>query len=154
MAISILMVQSYFVGHDGSRKVTGPSFDNSGKYARFNHLPMLSEVLRISKILRRLMLESNRKTAVDLCKKLDAAVRNQSNATYICRSFEILFDNMITVLRQCPPECLVHASEILGIMGYINRYDFIVYKNHLTKSYANIKTIRKYLMIALRTTLR
>lgn len=115
---------------------------------------MLSEDLRISKILRRLMVESNRKAAIDLCNKLDVAVRNQSNASYICRSFDILFDNMVTVLRKCPPECLENASIVLGIMGYINRYDFVVYKNNLTKTYANNKCLRQYLMTALRTTIR
>lgn len=119
-----------------------------------HNLPMLSEDLRISKIIRRLMTENNRIAAIDLCKKLETAVRNQSNVSYICRSFDILFDNMLTVLRQCPLECLENASSILGIMGYINRYDFVVYKSHLTKAYGNYKNIRKYLMMALKTTLR
>lgn len=132
----------------------GALYDNNNKFNRFNQLSVLSEDLRISKILRRLMIESNRSSALELCKKLDAAVRNQSNSTYICRSFDILFDNMVSVLRQCPPECLESASVILGVMGYINRYDFVVYKNNLTKCYANNKGLRQYLMIALRTTIR
>ncbi|XP_037824914.1 serine/threonine-protein kinase Smg1 [Lucilia sericata] len=137
------------------KKITaGNSYESSNKYGRMHNLPMLSEDLRISKIIRRLMVENNRKAAIDLCKKLETAVRNQSNVSYICRSFEILFDNMLTVLRQCPLECLENASSILGIMGYINRYDFAVYKGHLTKAYGNYKNIRKYLMMALKTTLR
>ncbi|XP_061396634.1 serine/threonine-protein kinase Smg1 [Musca vetustissima] len=127
--------------------------NNSNKFSRYGQITMLSEDLRISKILRRLMVETNKKAAVDLCKKLDTAVRNQSNASYICRSFDILFDNMVTVLRKCPTECLENASVILGIMGYINRYDFVIYKNNLTKTYANNKCLRQYLMTALRTTI-
>lgn len=118
------------------------------------NLPMLPEDLRISKIIRRLLIETNRHAVLDLCKKLETAVRNQSNATYICRSFDILFENMLTVLLQCPIECLESASIILGIMGYINRYDFAIYKGHLTKAYENHKSIRKYLMISLKTTLK
>ncbi|XP_013115511.2 serine/threonine-protein kinase Smg1 isoform X1 [Stomoxys calcitrans] len=123
------------------------------QFNRFTPIAVLSEDLRISKILRRLMIETNRKTAVELCRKLDAAVRNQSNASYICRSFDILFDNMVTVLRQCPPECLESASSILGVMGYINRYDFDVYQNNLKNCYINNKSLRQYLMMALRTTI-
>ncbi|XP_075154551.1 serine/threonine-protein kinase Smg1 [Haematobia irritans] len=129
------------------------SGSSPAQFNRFNQLPVLSEDLRISKILRRLMIETNRKTSVELCRKLDAAVRNQANATYICRSFDILFDNMITVLRQCPPECLESASAILGVMGYINRYDFVAYQNNLKNWYTNNKTLRQYLMMALRTTI-
>lgn len=135
-------------------KNLGISHDSSNKFKRVHNLPMLSEDLRISKIIRRLMVENNRNAAMDLCKKLEAAVHNQANASYICRSFDILFDNILTVLRQCPMECLEHASSILGVMGYINRYDFAIYKGHLTKAYSSYKNVRKYLMMALKTTLR
>ncbi|XP_073834492.1 serine/threonine-protein kinase Smg1 [Musca autumnalis] len=138
----------------GANSNSSSLYEHSNKFNRYGQqIAMLSEDLRISKILRRLMAETNRKAAIDLCNKLDAAVRNASNASYICRSFEILFDNMITVLRKCPAECLENASIILGIMGYINRYDFVVYKNNLTKTYANNKCLRRYLMTALRTTI-
>ncbi|KAL9873896.1 serine/threonine-protein kinase Smg1 isoform X2 [Glossina fuscipes] len=120
---------------------------------QLNHLSLLSENLRISKILRRLLAEDNGKIALELCKKLDTAVRSQSNSVYICRSFDYLFENMINVLNKSPFECLEVASGILGVMGYINRTDYAIYKMHLTKAYMNHPKIRKYLMLALKTTI-
>ncbi|XP_053950535.1 serine/threonine-protein kinase Smg1 [Anastrepha ludens] len=114
---------------------------------------IFGEDMKISKLLRRLQSESNGATAaLDLCNKLEIAVRAQANAAYICRSFDLLMDNMITVLKQCPEDCLEKASTVMGLMGYINRKDFPVYKNYIMKTYQAYKSLRKYVMLALKTT--
>ncbi|XP_067639367.1 serine/threonine-protein kinase Smg1 [Eurosta solidaginis] len=111
-----------------------------------------SEDMKISKLLRRLLMENNGPASLELCNKLEMAVRAQTNATYICRSFDLLMDNMLSVLKQCPKECLEKASTVMGVMGYINRNDFPIYKNYIMKAYQTQKSIRKYLMLALKTT--
>ncbi|XP_004535156.1 serine/threonine-protein kinase Smg1 [Ceratitis capitata] len=113
---------------------------------------MYGEDMKISKLLRRLQTENNASAALELCDKLEIAVRAQANSTYICRSFDVLMDNMLTILRQCPDECLAKASTIMGLMGYINRNDFPVYKNYIFKAYQAHHSIRKYVMFALKTT--
>uniref|UniRef100_A0A1A9WAZ4 non-specific serine/threonine protein kinase n=1 Tax=Glossina brevipalpis TaxID=37001 RepID=A0A1A9WAZ4_9MUSC len=145
---------SAFQESPGGNLDTGMANSNH-KYQvkQLNHVSLLSDDLRISKILRRLLAEDNGKTALELCKKLDAAVRSQSNALYICRSFDHLFENMINVLNKSPFECLELASGILGVMGYINRTDYAIYKMNLTKAYMNHPKIRKYLMLTLKTTI-
>ncbi|XP_039962774.1 serine/threonine-protein kinase Smg1 [Bactrocera tryoni] len=147
----------------------GGSVNNVRTQPQHNHLPlgekmptakmpslivshMYGEDMKISKILRRLQSENNATAALELCNKLEIGVRAQPNATYICRSFDLLMENMITVLKQCPEECLEKASTIMGLMGYINRNDFPVYKNYVIKAYQSCKSIRKYVMLALKTT--
>lgn len=142
------------------------SVNNVRTHSQHNHLSLgekmpslivshiYGEDMKISKILRRLQSENNGIAALELCKKLEIGVRAQPNATYICRCFDLLMENMISVLKQCPDECLEKASTIMGLMGYINRSDFPVYKNYIIKAYQSCKSIRKYLMLALKTTFR
>ncbi|XP_036318874.1 serine/threonine-protein kinase Smg1 [Rhagoletis pomonella] len=147
----------------------GGSINNVRTYSQHNNLPLgemsstgkmpslivshiYGEDMKISKLLRRLQSENNAAAALELCNKLEIAVRAQANATYICRTFDLLMDNMITVLKQCPEDCLAKASTVMGVMGYINRNDFPVYKNYIMKSYQGYKSIRKYIMLALKTT--
>lgn len=99
-------------------------------------------------------MEDNSQHAIELCKKLDVAVRNKANALYIYQSFDYLFETMISILQKCPVECLEMASATLGIMGYIKRTDYSIYQMHLMKAYSAHIGIRKYLMIALKTTIR
>lgn len=127
--------------------------EKSIKLTPLTHL-LHSDDMRISKILRRLIGENNPSVAVDLCKKLETAVRTQSNISYICRSFESLMEQMLMVFMQCPVECLEQASLVLGLMGYINRNDFQAFKYFITKNYQTSKRIKKYLMMALKTTFR
>lgn len=124
----------------------------SGKNNKYQS--SLPEDLRVSKLLRRLLMEDNTQLAIELCKKVDTAVRNKANALYIYQSFDYLFETMISILQKCPVECLEIASGALGIMGYIKRTDYQIYQMHLMKAYSAHSCIRKYLMIALKTTLR
>lgn len=114
----------------------------------------LPEDLRVSKILKRLATEENEKNALELCIKLDKAVRSKVNAVYIFQAFDYLYEIMIIALLQSPKECHESISSTLGVMGYIKRNDFNVYKVSLLKSYKENYGLRKYLMIALKTTLR
>lgn len=115
---------------------------------------MFSEDLRISKILRRLQAENNGTNAVDLCKKLEVAVRSQANTQYICRAFDHLAETIITVFKTGHKQCLDQVAVVFGLMGYINRSDFPIYKNYLTKAYSSTKKIQKYVMLSLKTTFR
>ncbi|XP_037938789.1 serine/threonine-protein kinase Smg1 [Teleopsis dalmanni] len=110
--------------------------------------------LRISKIVRRLLAENvNAQLAFELLCKFEAAIRLPANSSFIRRSFDNLLENMISILKHCPKETLEKAGTIFGLLGYINRCDFVSYKNCVTKAFQTNKNIRKYLMIAMKTTI-
>ncbi|XP_055909160.1 serine/threonine-protein kinase Smg1 [Eupeodes corollae] len=138
--------------HRGSGPAPGPSSSNSNRNKKITPFMMLlSEDMRISKILRRLLDENTSASALELCGKLETAVRNQSNMQYICRSFDTLAEQIIIILKQAPVPCLRQMAMIFGLMGYVNRGDFPVYKNYIVKNYASSRSIQKYLMLSLKT---
>lgn len=97
----------------------------------------LPEDMRISKLLRRLCVEKNPTSAVDLCGKLKTVILDPNNTAYIRRSFDILTDSIVYLLKECPQECLDDVIDIFGMMGYVIRHDISAYKTWIVKTYKN-----------------
>ncbi|KAM8720143.1 hypothetical protein ACLKA7_006229 [Drosophila subpalustris] len=114
----------------------------------------MTDDLRMSKIMRRLHNETSPAVALDLCAKLEMAVRTPINMGYLTRSFDVILDSMLSVLKQCPsPVVLEECSKTLGLIAYINRMSYPVYEEFILKNYRLNKRLQKYLIIALRSTL-
>lgn len=113
----------------------------------------LPEDMRISKLLRRLCVEKNPTSASELCGKLKTVILEPNNTAYIRRSFDILTDSIVYLLKECPQECLDDVIEIFGMMGYVIRHDVSSYKTWIVKSYKN-QQLRIPIMKALLKTLK
>ncbi|XP_068152496.1 serine/threonine-protein kinase Smg1 [Drosophila tropicalis] len=109
--------------------------------------------LRLTKIIRRLHQETNSIAALELCHKLDLAVRSPLNMGYLTRSFDGVLDSLLPLYKQCPPPVLEECSKALGLMGYINRQSYPIYHEFILKHYRATKRMQRYLIIALYTTL-
>jgi len=112
------------------------------------------EDLRLSKIIRRLINETNPTVALELCAKLDQAVRTPINMGYMSCSFVWILENMLTLYKQCSPPVLEECSKTLGLIGFLNRKSYPLYEEFIVKNYRSSKRMQKYLIVALRTTLR
>lgn len=110
--------------------------------------------LRMSKIMRRLQNETSPAAALELCAKLEMAVRTPINVGYLTRSFNVILDGMLSLFKQCPPPVLDECSKTLGLIGYINRMSYPIYEEFIVTNYRTNKRLQKYLIVALRTTLR
>ncbi|KAJ6638202.1 Serine/threonine-protein kinase Smg1, partial [Pseudolycoriella hygida] len=113
----------------------------------------LPEDMRISKLLRRLCVEKNTANAIDLCGKLKTVILEPNNTAYIRRSFDILTDSIVYLLKECPQECLDDVIDIFGMMGYVVRHDITAYKTWIVKSYKN-QQLRIPVMKALHKTFK
>ncbi|KAH8361282.1 hypothetical protein KR200_005272 [Drosophila serrata] len=111
------------------------------------------EELRLSKIIRRLCNETNPTVALDLCGKLEQAVRMPINMGYMSCSFVWILESMLTLFKQCPPPVLEECSKILGVIGYLNRKSYPVFEEFILKNYKSSKRMQRYLILALRSTL-
>lgn len=109
--------------------------------------------MRISKLVRKLSTENNASIAIDLCNKLELSALDPQNASYISRSFDLLAESFIYILREGQSECLYHVAKVFGTLGYVIRFDFPVYKDWVIKNYKSCKKLQKYLMVAMRTTI-
>lgn len=114
----------------------------------------LPEDLRISKLLRRLECETTVTGTIDICEKLKTVVKDQSNAGYIKRSFDMITNSMVGVMKDCSEEALPHVCEVYGMMGFVIRSDFPVYKSWICKTYKSTKILRVAMMNSLEKTLR
>lgn len=114
----------------------------------------LPEDLRISKLLRRLECETTITGTIELCEKLKVVIKDSSNAGYIKRSFDMITNSLVSVMKDCSEEALPHVCEIYGIMGFIIRNDFPAYKSWICKTYKSTKTLRVAMMTSLEKTLR
>jgi len=110
--------------------------------------------LRMSKIMRRLHNETSPTVALELCAKLEMAVRTPINMGYLTRSFDAILDSMLSVLKQCPSPVLDECSKTLGLIGYINRMSYPTYEDFIKINYRQNKRLQKYLILALQSTLR
>lgn len=110
--------------------------------------------LRMTKIIRRLHNETNPVAALELCAKLNMAVRTPLNMGYLARSFDVILDGILTLFKQCPLPVMEECSKTLGLIGYINRMSYPIYEEFIIKNYRTNKRMQKYLISAFRTTLR
>lgn len=131
---------------------------NYGKYNEYDIKTGISYNLpedpRISKLLRRLCAETDPDKALSLCNKLQEMIVLPDNARYIRRSFNILGENIIEVLRSGPVPCREEAARALGKMGYVLCPDFHRYWVWLVNCYSSEEVeVRALLMKALNETL-
>ncbi|TDG41569.1 hypothetical protein AWZ03_012007 [Drosophila navojoa] len=114
---------------------------------------MSGDDMRMSKIMRRLHNESSPAAALELCNKLDMAVRTPVNVGYLTRSFDVILDGMQSLFKQCPAPVLNECSKTLGVIGYINRMSYPIYEDFIVRNFKMHKRMQKYLILALQTTL-
>lgn len=114
----------------------------------------LPEDLRISKLLRRLSAENNLANALDLCEKLKSVVVDTSNSSYIRKSFDFLVDAMITIFKTAPPDCYREVAKIFGMMGFVARNDFPVYRSWVQRLYRTQKPLQMFMMTSMLETLK
>lgn len=110
--------------------------------------------MRISKLLRRLCAENNPKIANELCDKLKTAIRDPTNIGYVRKAFDILAESIISVFETGPTDCLENVTEIFGMMGFVIRIDFLVYRGWICKIYKTQKNLRVFMMKCLLKTLK
>lgn len=99
---------------------------------------MLPEDMRISKLLRRLSAENNATNAIDLCDKLKLVLGDPANHAYVRKSFDILADSIMSILKSGGQEWLCHVAEVFGKMGYVIRNDFAVYRGWILRSFKGL----------------
>jgi hypothetical protein len=117
--------------------------------------PNLPEDVRISKLLRRLETETTVTGTIEICGKLKVVVQDQANANYIKRSFDMLTNSLVAVMKECHSgEAVNHVAEVYGMIGFVLRNDFPLYKTWILKTYKSIKTLRAAMMHALQKTLK
>lgn len=114
----------------------------------------LPEDLRISKLLRRLESETTITGTIEICEKLKNVVKDPANSGYIRRSFDMITNSIVSVMKDCSDEAMPHLCEVYGMMGFVIRNDFPVYKSWICKTYKSIKSLRVAMMNSLEKTLR
>lgn len=112
----------------------------------------LPEDMRISKLLRQLGAEKDPEQVVQVCKKLRVAIEDPANTSYIRRSFDILADSMMKIFKDGPIVSMAEVATIFGLMGWVVRSDFSIYRIWLTRMY-KVERIRVWVMHSLEFTL-
>lgn len=107
--------------------------------------------MRISKLRRQLVGEKNPNVAAQICEKLKQVMCNASNAAFVRRYFDNLAESIVGVIKDGPEECQSAAAEIFGMMGYVMRPEFDVYKSWLIKSYKMARLRVPMMQAALKT---
>lgn len=106
----------------------------------------LPEDMRMSKLLRRLLIEKNASEAKALCEKIRTVMLDKTNATYIRRSFRIISGNLEECLREAPIECHQQLIEIFGILAYMMRQEMHTFKKIILDMYEISPTWKLYSM--------
>jgi hypothetical protein len=114
----------------------------------------LPEDLRISKLLRRLECETTVTGTIELCGKLKIVAKDSANAGFIRRSFDMITNSLVGVMKECSEEALPHVCEVYGMMGFVIRNDFPAYKTWICKTYKSTKGLRVSMMNSLEKTLQ
>jgi hypothetical protein len=114
----------------------------------------LPEDLRISKLLRRLECEATVTGTIELCEKLKTVAKDSANAGFIRRSFDMITNSLVGVMKECSEEALPHVCEVYGMMGFVIRNDFPAYKTWICKTYKSTKGLRVSMMNSLEKTLQ
>ncbi|XP_056647970.1 serine/threonine-protein kinase SMG1 isoform X1 [Diorhabda sublineata] len=100
----------------------------------------LPEDTRISKLLRRLNIETDQDNSLAISKKLLEVLLLPDNANYVRKAFHILGESMFEILHVSPgPMAKRQAARALGRMGYImgQENDFERYQHWLFNKLAN-----------------
>lgn len=112
------------------------------------------EDLRISKLLRKLRSETDEELVVDLCAKLRKSIMDPANSFYIYKSFDLLVDDLLYIMGHCAKTQIPLISEIFGMIGFVIRTDFQIYKSVICKTYKGVKYLKIPMMNALEKTLK
>ncbi|XP_050514722.1 serine/threonine-protein kinase SMG1 [Diabrotica virgifera virgifera] len=117
----------------------------------------LPEDTRISKLLRRLNIETDQDNSLAISKKLLEVLLIPDNAHYVRKAFHILGESMYEILHVSPgPMAKREAARALGRMGYImgQENDFERYQHWLfNKMTNNFEEMQILLMKSLKETL-
>lgn len=132
----------------------GKFYENEKKTEMKLNLP---EDTRISKLLRRLSMETDQNNSLAISKKLLEVLLLPDNAPYIRKAFHILGESMFEILEVSPGlQSKKQAARALGRMGYImgQENDFERYQNWLfAKVSASYEDMQILLMETLKETL-
>jgi hypothetical protein len=80
----------------------------------------LPEDMRISKLLRRLEIEDLTVSGtIEICEKLKSVVMDSANYRFQIRSFDMITNSIVTIMKRSSEEALPHVCEIFGMMGYV-----------------------------------
>ncbi|XP_030753715.1 serine/threonine-protein kinase SMG1 [Sitophilus oryzae] len=134
--------REYSDNYYGNRKYENSRSEASGGYRGKCYEPEkkidiklnLPEDTRISKLLRRLNIETNQDNSLQISKKLLEVLLLPDNAPYIRKAFHILGESMFEILHVSPGILAKQqAARALGRMGYImgQEADFERYCNWL-----------------------
>lgn len=106
--------------------------DNKGIKIDYN----LPEDPRISKMLRKLCVETDQGRSIAICHKLLDTLMSPDNAKYVRRAFDILADSLLEVILFGPcEETRYLASRALGRIGYVMDQDFEYFLTWLIKEF-------------------
>lgn len=112
------------------------------------------EDLRISKLLRKLRSETDENVVIEVCSKLRMVIMDPANSNYIYKSFDLLVEDLLYIMDHCPKNQIHLISEIFGMMGFVIRSDFQIYKSRICKTYKAVKYLKIPMMNALEKTLK
>lgn len=119
-----------------------------------NESELRDDDLKISKLLRKLNTETNLSASIEICEKLKVSIQDPSNANYLRRCFDILADSVIAAFEIVPIDALEAVAEVFGLMGFVVRNDFSMYKAWIVKTYKNAKHLQLNMMESLLVTLK
>ncbi|XP_044735996.1 serine/threonine-protein kinase SMG1 isoform X2 [Chrysoperla carnea] len=108
--------------------------DNKNKLdSGYNNLP---DDPRISKMLRKLCVETDQDRSIAICHKLLDTLMFPDNAKYIRRAFDILADTLLGIIKFGPCEDTRYlAARALGRIGYIMENDYKYFLTWLIKEF-------------------
>lgn len=132
--LNIVLLILFFSTFTGSR---GKFYEPEKKTEIKLNLP---EDTRISKLLRRLNIETDQDNSLAISKKLLEVLLLPDNAHYVRKAFHILGESMFEILHVSPgPMAKKQAARALGRMGYImgQENDFERYQHWLFNKMAN-----------------
>lgn len=113
----------------------------------------LPEDMRISKLMRQVVAEKDPEQVAQVCKKLRMAIEDTTNGNYIRRSFDLLADTMMRVFKEGPLPSMPDVADVFGLMVWVVRGDFSVYRTWLARMY-KVERIRVWVLRSLEFSLR
>ncbi|XP_050074132.1 serine/threonine-protein kinase Smg1 [Anopheles maculipalpis] len=124
--------------------------------ASLHELANIPADMRISKLLRRLVGETNPHQFLEICDRLEVVILDPSNASYIRKSFDLLANTVNAILESGLRECYERVAQLFGMMLYVllssSSGDGSVLRAWTNRYLNQNKSIRRSALIALRQT--
>ncbi|XP_053667016.1 serine/threonine-protein kinase Smg1 [Anopheles marshallii] len=140
---------------DRARKLAAET-DRTGLDARGSSPHEVANIpadMRISKLLRRLTVETNPEVFLKVCDRLELVILDPSNATYVRKSFDILANTVNSILESGLREYQDRVAQLFGMMLYVllcNSTDNSILRSWIGRYLNQTKSIRRSALIALR----